>query len=305
MGNKVVIAGGSGFLGRSLAERFAAEGWEVVVLSRSAAPVRGPIRTELWDGKNAGDWSGELEGAAAVINLAGRSVACLHTPENRRQILASRVDSVLAIDRALQRCGNPPPAWVQAGSLAIYGSPGDRVCDESAPHADDFSAEVCKAWEDALFSASPASGVRRAVLRIGLVFGRGGGALGPLAGLARRFLGGTVGDGRQFISWLHEEDFYEMCRWIIDHPSSRGAYNATGPRPVTNAEFMRALRRALHRPWCPPAPRWAVALIARRVMKVEPHLALDGRRCIPGRLLSEGFSFARPDLAEALESILA
>ena len=238
------------------------------------------------------------------FRLAGRSVACIHTPENRREIVDSRVNSVRAIDQACRQCKQPPSVLVQAASLAIYGDPDDRICDETAPHGTGFSVEVCEAWEGAFFAGVAAGEARRVALRIGFVLGRDGGALKPLANLARWFLGGAAGSGRQYISWVHIDDFSAMCRWAIENPQAQGAYNATGPAPATNAEFMRALRATLGRPWAPPTPAWAVKLGARFIIRADPDLALGGRRCVPRRLLDEGFAFRHTDLGASLRELL-
>ncbi len=276
-----------------------------MLLSRRPAPAEGPIRTLEWDGRTVGPWAAELEGARAVVNLAGRSVACLYTAENRREIVASRVDSARAVESAIARCACPPPVWVQASSLAIYGNPGDRECGETAPHGSGFSAEVCEAWEKALFETIRVDGPRKIALRIGFVLGRDGGALEPLAKLARWYLGGAAGTGRQYISWIHVEDFCRIVQWVIDRAEANGIYNVTAPNPVTNAEFMREVRHVLGRPWSPPAPAWAVKLGARFVMKADPSLALTGRRCLPARLQEEGFAFLHADLPATLRELLA
>jgi uncharacterized protein (TIGR01777 family) len=301
---RVILAGGAGFLGRALARTLAQDGREVVILSRRPAPDDGLIRTVVWDGRTVGEWAEELNGADAVVNLTGRSVACLYTPENKREIISSRVDSVRAIAQACDQCHEPPPVLVQASSLAIYGDAGERICDETAPHGTGFSVHVCEAWEKAFF-AGAAGGTRRAALRIGFVLGRNGGALGQLAKLARWFVGGAAGSGRQYISWLHIDDFCAMVRWAIENPEAEGVYNATGSAPVTNAEFMRALRSALGRPWSPPTPAWAVVLGAHFIMRADPSLALTGRRCVPRRFLDEGFVLQHTDLNATLRGLLA
>ena len=302
---RVVIAGGAGFLGRALARTLAQEGREVVILSRRAAPTDGLIRTEVWDGCAVGEWARELNGAAAVVNLTGRSVACVYTLENRQEIVDSRVNSVRAIAQACERCDEPPPVLVQAASLAIYGDPGDRICDEDSPHGAGFSVDVCEAWEGEFFADGAPGGARRVALRIGFVLGRDGGALGQLAKLARWFVGGAAGNGRQYISWVHLDDFSAMVRWAIENPGAEGAYNATGSTPVTNAGFMRALRAALGRPWAPPTPAWAVKLGARFIMHADASLALTGRRCVPRRLLEEGFVLQHHDLNATLRELLS
>lgn len=274
------------------------------MLSRRAAPPVGRIRTVAWDGRTLDRWAGELDGAEAVVNLVGRSIACLHTPENRREILASRVESVRVIEAAVARSRPAPSVLVQASAIGIYGDSGDRICDEATPPAADFTAEVVAAWEAAFFAGAEAEGPRRVALRSGFILGRDGGGLPRLARLARMFLGGAAGSGRQYISWLHIEDFCAICRWAISRKETRGVYNAIAPRPSTNAELMRVLRKTLSRPWSPPAPAWVVKLMARFVMRVEPSLVLAGCRCIPGRLLGEGFDFRHPDLAPALRDLL-
>jgi uncharacterized protein (TIGR01777 family) len=192
---------------------------------------------------------------------------------------------------------------VQSASLAIYGDAGDRICDESAPHANGFSAEVCKAWETA-FDSCAAPHTRKVLLRIGFVLGPGGGALQTLAGLAKWFLGGAAGNGCQYISWLHIDDFDRMVETAIARDDLLGAYNASSPYPVTNAQFMSELRHALGRPYSPPVPAPLVRLGAK-LMGTEPELALTGRRCVPRRFEQAGFSFEYPDLAPALREILA
>jgi uncharacterized protein (TIGR01777 family) len=301
---KAILAGGSGFLGSALAAELVAHGWEVVVLTRQPKPPEGAVREVAWDGKNFAAWAHELDGADALVNLTGRSVNCVHTPENKRLILRSRVDSVRALGIALASCRRPPPVWVQAASLALYGDAGDRVCDENAPPADDFSAQVCRQWEAALEEVS-APQTRKVVLRIGLVLGPGGGALGPLEKLTRWFLGGTVGRGQQYLSWLHTADMKEIFLQAIRRPDQSGVYNVCAPHPVPNAEFMRELRGALGRPWSPPAPEWAVRFGARFILRTDADLALTGRRCVPARLLQQGFKFSYADLRPALREIFA
>jgi hypothetical protein len=298
MNPRIVLAGGSGFLGQALAKALLGKGYEVVILSRGAHREGGVIRQLHWDGKNFDDWWQAIDGAKAIVNLTGRSVNCRHTPENRRAIMDSREDSVRVLGEAVARCSAPPEVWVQASSLAIYGDPGDRWCDEDSPHAEGFSEEVCKRWE-AAFEKVHAPGMRKVVFRIGIVLDRDQGALPVLARLTRLFLGGRVGDGKQYVSWIHVADMTRMFVEAIERPELSGIFNATGPNPVTNAEFMRELRRALHRPWSPPVPAWATR-IGAFFMRTEPSLALTGRRCRPKRFLENGFHFEFPELRGAL-----
>lgn len=296
---KVVIAGGSGFLGQHLERALTAQNYEVVILTRSP---KHPNHFK-WDGETLGDWSTQIDGAQVVINLTGKSVNTRYTPNNRQEIIGSRVNSVAVINEAILNSQTPPPILIQISSLAIYGNTGDMICDETTPAGSGFSPEVCVQWEKA-FYASDLPSTRRVVLRTGLALARDGGALEVLANLTRLFLGGQVGNGRQYISWLHIEDMNRMVLHAIEDPTAEGIYNATGPNPVTNAEFMRALRHTLNRPWSPPAPAFAVHL-ASWLMRTEPQLALEGRRCVPKRLLDQGFEFQFPDLQTALADIFA
>jgi uncharacterized protein len=297
---RTILAGGSGFLGQALEAHLTSHGHDVTVLTRS--PGRNSKQQVYWDGKTPGGWAGLLDGSYAVVNLAGKSVNCRYTPANRREIIDSRVDSVTAIGRAILKCANPPRVWVQSGSLAIYGDTGSQVCDETAPYGEGFPVETCVQWEQALDEAqTPAT--RKVVLRIGFALGTGGGALDPLMNLTKLFLGGSTGSGHQYISWLHVSDLNRMFEWAIERGDIEGVVNATGPTPVTNAEFMRELRRALHRPWSPPVPEWAVRMGAR-LIGTEADLALHGRRCVPKRLLERGFEFEYPDLRLALQSLI-
>src|ERR671926_129308 len=298
---RVVLAGGSGFLGRALADAFARAGYEPVVLTRRVKPTRSRVRQVEWDGRTVGAWARELEGAAAVVNLAGRSVDCRHTPEHRREILESRLHSVEAVGRAIQSCEEPPAVLVQAASLAVYGDAGRRVCCEDAPAGRGFPVEVCLRWEEA-FNSLRLTRTRKVLLRIGFVLGREGGALPRLARLARLYLGGTVGEGRQYVSWLHLRDFCRLVLWCVENESAAGVYNATGPCPVTNAEFMCELRCALKRPWSPRVPAWIVRLGAL-LLRTEPELALEGRRCIPERLVEANFKYIYTNLESALADL--
>jgi hypothetical protein len=296
---KVIIAGGSGFLGQHLESALTARNYQVIILTR--LPKR-PNHVR-WDGETLGNWTTQIDEAQVVVNLTGRSVNTRYTPKNRREIINSRVKSVAVINQAILNSQTPPSILVQVSSLAIYGDTGGIICDETTPASSGFSPEVCIQWEDA-FYASDLPNTRRVVLRTGLALANDGGALEVLAKLTRFFLGGKVGSGRQYISWLHIEDMNRIFLQAIEDETWEGIYNATGPNPVTNAEFMRTLRQTLKRPWSPPAPAFAVH-IGSWFMRTEPQLALHGRRCVPKRLLDQGFEFHYPDLQAALTDIFA
>ncbi len=273
-----------------------------MILSRSPVRLDTGATVIGWDGKTLGPWCSALDGATAVVNLTGKNVNCRYTPENRREILESRVESVRVLGEAIGRLRHPPGVLVQASSLAIYGDSGARVCAEQSPPGTDFGAQVCLQWEATLNSLRLPT-TRVVVLRIGFTLGEGGGVLLTLSRLTKLFLGGTVGKGDQYISWIHLDDLNEMFRWSLERSDLLGVFNATGPVPVTNRGFMRELRHALRRPWSPPAPAWAVRLGAF-LMRTEASLALTGRRCLPVRFLGCGFQFRFPELGQALENIL-
>jgi len=298
---KLVIAGGSGFLGRSLARAAAGRGYEVVVLSRQAGQeVRG-ARVVVWDGRTRGAWVQELEGAVAVVNLAGKSVHCRYGKRALAEIESSRVDSTRVLGDAVHGCVVPPKVWVQAGTLAVYGEAGDRWCDEEAPAGDGVPVRTARKWEQA-FAQSPTPRTRRVLLRISFVLGRDEGAMAVLGRLARGFMGGAVGTGRQFVSWIHVADLTRVFLRALEDESMEGVFNATSPEPVRNAEFMGEVRRVLNRPWAPRTPAWLVKM-GCWVLRTEPVLVLTGRRGDPRRLEEAGFTFRFPLLREALADL--
>jgi hypothetical protein len=298
---RIVLAGGSGFIGRSLSPFLISKNYEVIVLTRAESDQHGAVRQAHWDGKTPGEWVQLVNSAAAVVNLTGRSINCRHTPENRREIIDSRVDSVRVLGQAIEQCVQPPKAFVQIAGVGIYGDKGERICDEATEPGDDFVAEVCQKWE-APFTSIDVSRTRKVLLRLGVVLGPNGGFLEVLGRLSRWFLGGQVGNGRQYISWIHITDLTRMLLAGVENQALTGRFNASSPNPVTNAEFMRELRRALHRPWSPPVPEFA-ARIGSCLMGTEASLALVSQRCVPKRFLESGFEFEFPELREALSNI--
>ena len=298
---RIVLAGGSGFIGESLLPFLISKNYEVIALTRAESHQRGAVRNAHWDGKTLGDWIQFLNGAAVVVNLTGRSIDCRHTPEHRREIIYSRVDSVRVLGQAMGRCAQPPQVFVQIAGVGIYGDKGERICDEATAPGDDFVSGVCQKWE-AAFESVAAPATRKVLLRLGVVLGRNGGFLGLLGRLTRWFLGGQVGNGRHYISWIHITDLSRMALASIENPEPAGVFNATSPNPVTNADFMRELRRTLHRPWSPPVPEFA-ARIGSWLMGTEADLALVSQRCVPKRFIEKGFEFEFPTLHQALADI--
>lgn len=309
---KVVIPGGSGQVGALLARAFRGDGHEVVVLSRS--PAAGPWRAVPWDGETVGGWAGELEGADVVINLAGRSVNCRYHAANRRAIMDSRLKSTSALGLAIARAKRPPAVWLQASTATIYAHRYDAPNDEAggilggdeagAPGTWRFSTDVAKAWEAAAAEA-PTPGTRKVLLRTAMVMSPDrGGVFDVLLGLVRRGLGGKSGDGRQYVSWIHDEDFVRAVSFLIDRKDMTGAVNVCAPHPLPNAAFMRELRAAWGTRLGLPATAWMLE-IGAVFLRTETELVLKSRRVVPGRLLGSGFAFRFPHWREAAQELCA
>jgi uncharacterized protein len=299
---RIVITAANGFLGRGLVKWFAARGDEVIVFLRRQ--VEGlTAKQVLWDGVNLGDWSAELEGATAVINLAGRSVDCRYHEENRRLILESRVNSTRVLGQAIARCKRPPDVWLNSSSATIYRHAEDRPMDETKGEiGSGFSVDVCRAWE-AEVMAAPTPRTRRVLLRTAMVMGRDGGVFVPFRLLARLGLGGTLGNGRQFMSWIHEQDFARAIEWLIEHPELDGPVNLAAPVPLPNADWMRHFLGRFGPGFGLPAARWMLEMGAW-ALRTETELLLKSRRVVPGRLLEAGFEFRFPGLSLALDDLV-
>lgn len=305
-GQRIVIAGGSGFLGLSLADHFSEAGAKVTILSRSIVKGSGRWTHVMWDGRTPGPWMESLDGANAVVNLAGRTVNCIKTPDHQDEILRSRVESTRVLGDAMRAVNSAPPVWVQMSTAHIYGDPPALVCDESSAEGIGLAPTIGRAWESA-FHESQLSSQRGVIMRTSFVIGRnrgaGHGALGTLGLLARSGLGGKVGRGTQGMSWIHEYDLNELfSRAITDHSMS-GVYIASAPNPVSQAEFMRTLRKVIGMPIGLPAYEWMVRIGAPLFFRTDPELALYGRYVVSKRLAKEGFTFQFPELEAALSDL--
>lgn len=307
---KVVIPGGSGQVGTMLARAFHAEGHDVVVLSRR--PRVGPWRVNAWDGATLGAWQRDLDGSDVVINLAGRSVNCRYNDANRDEILRSRVDSTRAVGEAIARSARPPRVWLQASTATIYSHRFDAANDEhsgilggaesTAPSAWRFSIDVARAWEHT-FDEAIVPHTRKVLLRSAMTLSADpGGVFDTLINLTRRGLGGRAGQGRQFMSWIHEDDFVNAVRFLIMRDDIAGAVNVAAPNPVPNDEFMRELREAYGAAFGLPATRWMLELGAI-VLRTETELILKSRRVVPARLRDAGFQFTFPAWPQAARDL--
>lgn len=301
--SKIVLAGGNGFLGRLLANDLRHRGYEIIVLTRK--PGRGTGAKEIeWNGRDPGLWVEAIDGAHAVVNLAGRTVDCRYHAANRRLIKESRVNSTRALGRAIQQCRRPPAVWLNSSTATIYRHSLDRSMEESGEIAatpevkDGFSIEVAQAWEGALAEAET-PGTRKVALRTAMVLGRTGGVFPVLKRLTRLGLGGAMAGGQQFVSWIHETDFCEAVAWLIANHKLSGPVNVCAPNPVTNTEFMREMRAACGKSTGLPATRWMLEAGAW-LLRTETELILKSRRVVPGRLLAAGFQFRFEQIHEAL-----
>lgn len=297
-----MIAGGTGFLGTHLAEHLTDLGCEVVVFGRHASNSAGRWRSVQWDARSLGDWKAHLDGASALVNLVGRSVDCIKSPDHCDEILRSRVEATRVLGEAVRAIDHPPPVWVQMSTAHIYGDPPEVVCDESAAYGYGLAPFVAQAWE-AEFAKAKLDAQRAVILRTSFVVGKGGGALRRLGLITRLGLGGTLASGTQGVSWLHIADMSRLIERAIADAKMQGVYIASAPKPVSNRDFMKALRRAMHMPIGLPAFGWMVRIGAPLLMRTDPELALMGRYVVPKRLLDEGFEFKFPDLDSALADL--
>ena len=302
---RIVIPGGSGQVGTVLARAFHGDGHDVVVLSRQ--PHHRPWRVVEWDGATLGSWAREIDGAEVVINLAGRSVNCRYNDANRHDILQSRITSTRVVAEAIARATRPPRVWLQASTATIYAHRYDGPNDErsgliggdesNAPSTWRFSIEVARAWEQA-FDQAVTPATRKVTMRSAMTMSPdAGGVFDTLAGLVRRGLGGSAGNGRQYVSWIHYEDFLVAVRWLITHDID-GIVNIASPNPLPNAEFMRVLRDACGVPFGLPAANWMLE-IGAALLRTETELILKSRRVVPARLVEQGFRFAFPNWQDA------
>jgi hypothetical protein len=306
---KVVIPGGSGQVGTILARAFHQRGDEVIIFSRG--PQRAPWRVAKWDAETPGDWVAELDGADVIINLAGRSVNCRYNAENRKLIKESRVNSTRVVAEAIAHASRPPRLWLQASTATIYAHSYDRAndeatgvvgCSESAPDTWHFSYDVVTSWERAANEANTPH-TRRVLLRTAMVMSPDrGGVFDTLLRLVRFGLGGRTGDGRQYVSWIHDEDFVKSVMWLIEHDEFEGPVNLAAPNPVTNDAFMKTLRDAWGIGVGLPAAEWMLE-VGAWFLRTETELILKSRRVVPSRLLESGFTFQYPTWAQAARDL--
>jgi len=301
---RVVIAGGSGFLGLPLAQRLSAEGHDVLILTRRRDFMAGDgrVRAITWTPHgDAGGWASEIDGAGAVVNLAGESIGAKRWTAGRKQrILESRLLATRSMVAAIRRAAVPPSVLVNGSAVGYYGPHGDEIVTEETRAGADFLAHVCVQWEAEAERAS-SDRTRVVCMRTGLVLETSGGALPRMLPPFRLGVGGPLGTGHQYWPWIHRDDWMALVRWTIQSPSVSGPVNATAPQPVTNQEFAAALGRAIRRPALLPMPAFALRLI---LGEMADGLLLSGQRAVPQRAEHGGFTFRYAHVDEALQAVL-
>jgi uncharacterized protein (TIGR01777 family) len=303
MNTKIVIAGGSGFLGSALTSLLIGKGHDIVVLTRGNTPARPQphLTFAAWTPNGqSGGWARELAGAGAVVNLAGESIAAKRwSPAQKERLRQSRLLATRSLTAAIRELKASPPVFVSGSAVGYYGDRGDETLSEASAPGRDFLAALCREWEAAAGEAAQLT--RVAFVRTGIVLDRKEGALPQMLLPFRMFAGGPLGSGRQYMPWIHKDDWTRLVAWIIENEGARGPVNATGPHPVTNAEFSKVLGHALHRPSFMPAPGFALRLA---LGEMADALLLSGQRALPVRASDLGFSFKFNNVDEALADAL-
>lgn len=300
---KIVLAGGSGFLGSLLADHLNNQGFKVVILSRKSFSSTS-AKVIVWDGETLDAWSEELEGASALINLAGRTVDCRYTEKNKKQMLNSRILSTRVLGKAVSSCKKPPRVWLNSSTATIYEhtygashGEGGRVA-HSVEAKDEYSVLLASLWEDE-FKVSSCPGTRKIILRTALVFDKSGSVYKVLKRLAAFGLGGKMGHGKQIVSWIHSEDFLRAIDWLILNEKAEGVYNLAAPNPLSNSEMMHEVRKEVGAAFGLPATKWMLE-IGAFILRTETELIIKSRNVVPDRLLKEGFKFNFLTLKSAL-----
>lgn len=301
---KIVLAGGSGYLGQVFAKHYRDIADEVIILARKTQPDIGNIKCVIWNGETAGDWCSHLKNADLLINLCGKNVNCRYTDKNQKAIVASRVTPTLLLNKVIAEMANPPSVWINITSATIYRHAEDRAQDELTGEIGyGFSIEVCKQWEESFFSTQLAK-TRKVALRMGIVFGRADGAFPRLLNLVKLGLGGRQGDGEQYVSWVHEQDAALSTQWILENKDISGVVNCTAPNATKNTTLMKTMRDIYGVPLGLPCPTWMLTFGAW-LIGTETELILKSRWVYPKQLEDSGFKFQYPTAAIAIRDLLS
>jgi len=301
---KIILAGGNGYLGRVLANYYRDKAKEIIILSRHEKQAEQNIRTVVWDGKTRGKWTAELVDADILINLCGKNVNCRYTEKNKAEIVASRVQPTELLGMVIHDLFEPPKLWINVTSATIYRHAEDRPQDEETGEiGSGFSVDVCNAWEYA-FNKYDTPKTRKITLRMGIVLGGSDSVFPRLLNLVKMGMGGKQGNGRQYVSWVHEQDVAACTDWFADHPELQGIFNCTAHNAVKNAALMQFIRKTSRMPFGLPAPKWLLEAGAI-VIGTETELILKSRWVVPKRLLDSGFEFKFKTAEAAVKAILA
>ncbi|MHA4895384.1 TIGR01777 family oxidoreductase [Pedobacter sp. PWIIR3] len=301
--NKIVLAGGNGYLGGVLANYYKNLATEIIILSRKSATEKGNIKTIVWDGCTEGNWTPSVGGADLLINLCGKNVNCRYTKKNREEIVRSRLVPTKLLGRVIEKLQNPPKLWINVTSATIYRHAEDHPQDEQTGEiGSGFSIEVCKQWEQTFFETDTPQ-TRKIALRMGIVLGREDGAFPRILNLVKFGLGGQQGNGQQYVTWIHEQDAAKSTEWLLDHEEMNGVVNCAAPEPVRNAEFMKITRECQSVFFGLPSPAWLLELGAI-VIGTETELILKSRWVAPKRLLDSGYKFLFPSPSVAIKDIV-
>lgn len=296
---KIIIAAGTGFLGKNLEKYFTQKGNEVYILTRN--PKR---KNEIhWDAKTLGEWKNWVENSDVVINLTGKSVDCRYTEKNKQEIYSSRIESTKVLQQAVDQCINKPKVWLNASSATIYTHSETQLnTEENGIIGDDFSMNICKSWEKEFFTVKNEN-IRKIALRTSIVLGNNGGAFPKLKLITKLGLGGKQGRGNQNVSWIHIDDFCKAIQHIIDNENISGVINITAPNPLSNEEFMMKLRQEMKIPFGLNAPVWQLE-IASIFLKTETELLLKSRNVYPEKLIKTGFEFSYPNIEFTFKNLI-
>jgi uncharacterized protein (TIGR01777 family) len=296
---KIIIAAGTGFLGKNLEKHFTEKGNQVYILTRN--PKR---KNEIgWDAKTLGEWKNLLEASDVLINLAGKSVDCRYTDINKREIYDSRINSTKVLQQAVDNCINKPKIWLNASSATIYVHSEKHLNTEgNGIIGDDFSMNICKSWEKEFFKTENPD-TRKVALRTSIVLGNNGGAFTKLKMITKLGLGGKQGRGNQNVSWIHIDDFCRAVEWVIENEDISGKINVTAPNPLNNKEFMRKLRKEMKIPFGLNAAAWQLEIVSV-FLKTETELLLKSRNVYPEKLIINGFKFSYPDIETAFKNLV-
>jgi len=299
----LIIAAGTGFLGNVLIQHFNNKFEEIVILTRGKSEIKNKIKYVNWDAKSFSGWEKELENADVVINLAGKSVDCRYTEKNKAEILASRIESTKILNEAILQCKNPPKHFINSSTATIYRHSEDKEMDEyTGEIGNDFSMNVAKSWEKTFYEIDTPNTLKTAI-RTSIVLGKKGGAFIPLKKLTQFGLGGKNGNGKQFVSWIHEKDFARAVEFIIEKKLS-GSVNVISPKPIRNEVFMKKLQKEIGIPFGLPISKTLLEFGAR-IINTETELILKSRNVIPKRLTENGFEFEFADLNKTFKNLLS